>query len=273
MPKYHIFVEYSESGKSGVRFNVSQEELVRTFATPFTLGQPFWFMGKLLNPQKVVKAIIFWSYETADKLIMPNKENLLAAKDKKYLIESIVKGKVKGAYICTEKFLPSTEKTVALAQSAKSVSDERRRIFVVCGTDNEMKKVITDALTKLRLVPVVMCEEQSQGRKIVERFEEYADVGFAVVLLSPDDFVYVKEESPTKRKLRPRQDVVFELGFLLGRLGEGKVLVFFRECVNFEGPTDFEGLKLLHSMTGIAGSLPSFVNSLPVDIVSMLTES
>ncbi len=38
--------------------------------------------------------------------------------------------------------------------------------------------------------------------------------------------------------------MVFELGFLLGRLGEGKVLVFFRECVNFEGPTDFEGLKV-----------------------------
>ena len=89
-----------------------------------------------------------------------------------------------------------------------------------------------------------MCEEPSQGRKIVERFADYADVGFAVVLLSPDDFVYAKEESPTKRKLRPRQDVVFELGFLLGRFGEGKVLVFFRECVNFEGLTDFEGLKV-----------------------------
>ena len=89
-----------------------------------------------------------------------------------------------------------------------------------------------------------MCEEPSQGRKIVERFADYADVGFAVVLLSPDDFVYVKDESPTKRKLRPRQDVVFELGFLLGKLGKGNVLVFFRECANFEIPTDFEGMKV-----------------------------
>ena len=88
------------------------------------------------------------------------------------------------------------------------------------------------------------CEEPSQGRKIVERFAEYADVDFAVVLLSPDDSVYVKDESPTKRKLRPRQDVVFNLGFLLGKLGEGRVLVLLRECVNFEGPTDFEGLKV-----------------------------
>jgi predicted nucleotide-binding protein len=242
-PKYHIYVEYAEPDKSGIRFNVPQEELVRTFSSPFTMGQPFWFLGKLLNPNKVIKPVIFWSYPTADKLTLPNQENLVATKDKKYLIENILKGKVKGAYLCTEKFLSQTEKTMAPPQQAMSGSDVRRRIFVVCGTDGEMKQAVTNALTKLRLVPLVMCEEPSQGRKIVERFQEYDDVGFAVVLLSPDDSVYVKDEPPTKRKLRPRQDIVFEFGFLLGKLGKGNVLVFFRECPNFEIPTDFEGIK------------------------------
>ena len=107
-----------------------------------------------------------------------------------------------------------------------------------------MKKALTGALTKLSLMPLVMCEEPSQGKKIVENFSrDYADVAFAVVLLSPDDFAYAKNEAATKRKLRPQQDVVFELGFLLGKLGKGNVLVFFRECANFEIPTDFEGIK------------------------------
>jgi hypothetical protein len=96
-PKYHIYVEYAEQDKSGIRFNVPQEELVRTFSSPFTMGQPFWFLGKLLNPNKVIKAVIFWSYQTADKLTLPNQENLVAAKDKKCVIENILKGKVKGA--------------------------------------------------------------------------------------------------------------------------------------------------------------------------------
>ena len=243
-PKYHIYVEYAEPDKSGVRFNVPQEELVRTFSSPFSMGQPFWFLGKLLNPTKVIKAVIFWSYQTADKLTLPNQENLVSAKDKKNLIENILKGKVKGAYLCTEKFLSSTEKIMAPTPQAISGSDVRRRVFVVCGTDGEMKQAVTNALTKLRLVPVVMCEEPNQGRKIVEHFQDYADVGFAVVLLSPDDFAYSKDESPTKRKLRPRQDVIFELGFLLGKLGRSNVLVFQRECQNFEGPTDFEGIKV-----------------------------
>ena len=243
-PKYHICVEYAEPGKSGIRFNIPQEELVRTFSSPFTMGQPFWFLGKLLNPTKVIKAVIFWSYQAADKLTLPNQENLVAAKDKKYLIENILKGKVKGAYLCTEKFLTSTEKTMFPAQQAILGSDVRRRIFVVCGTDGEMEQAVTNALTKLKLVPLVLCEEPSQGRKIVEHFQEYSDVGFAVVLLSPDDSVYVKDEPPTKRKLRPRQDVVFELGFLLGKLGKSNVLVFFKECAYFEIPTDFEGIKV-----------------------------
>ena len=194
VPKYHICIEYAEPEKSGIRFNVSQEELVRTFATPFTAGQPFWFMGRLLNPIKVTKAVLFWSYETADKLTLPNHESLVAAKDKKYLIESILKSKVKGAYLCTEKFLCSPEKNIAPTHSSVSASGSmHRRIFVVSGEDDEMKQALTGALTKLGLVPVVLCEEPSQGRKIVEHFKDYADVGFAVVLLSPDDYVYARK--------------------------------------------------------------------------------
>jgi len=244
VPKYHIYLEYAEPDKSGMRFNVLQEELVRTFSSPFSMGQPFWFLGKLLNPTKVIKAIIFWSYQTADKLTFPNQENLVAAKDKKYLIKNILTGKVKGAYLFTDKFLSSTEKSMTLTQQEMAGSNLRRRVFVVCGTDGEMKQAVTNALAKLRLVPVVMCEEPSQGRKIVEHFQDYADIGFAVVLLSPDDFGYSKDESSTKRKLRPRQDVVFELGFLLGKLGKGNLLVFCREFIDFEGPTDFEGMKV-----------------------------
>jgi predicted nucleotide-binding protein len=244
-PKYHIYIEYAEPDKSGIRFNVPQEELVRTFSSPFTMGQPFWFLGKLLNPTKVIKVVIFWSYQTADKLTLPNQENLVGAKDKKYLIESVLKGKVKGAYLCTEKFLSPIEKTMTSTHEATSDSDINRRVFVVCGQDSEMKQAVTNALAKLRLVPVVICEEPSQGRKIVEHFQEYNDVDFALVLLSPDDSVYVKDEPPTKRKLRPRQDVVFELGFLLGKLGKSNVLVLFREYSNFEIPSDFEGIKVV----------------------------
>lgn len=246
-PKYHIYIEYEDPEKSGIRFNISEEELVRTFVTPFTAGQPFWFMGRLLNPLKVATVVIFWSYETADKLVLPNQETIATCKDKKFVMDSISKGKVKGAYLYTEKFLltPTDKKAVASGLSATSnlPVNMRRRIFVAHGSDDEMKQATIGALGKLGLAPVLMREQTSQGRKIVEAFADYADVSFAVVLLSPDDFAYAKDNAPAKRKLRPAQDVIFELGFFLGRLGKDNVLVFYRELENFEVPTDFEGVR------------------------------
>jgi len=204
-------------------------------------------MGRLLNPIKVVKIVIFWSYQTADQLHLPNQESLIAAKDKKYLIDNLLKGKVKGVYLCTEEFVAVTPKNPAQATQAQPVvlapSGIPRRIIVVSGTDEIMKQTITGALRKLGLVAIVMSEEPCQGKKIVERFADYADVGFALVLLSPDIYVYPKGEEATKRERVPKQDVTLMFGFLLGKLGKDKVLAFYRESPNFAFPIEFEGFK------------------------------
>ncbi len=248
VPKYHIYIEYSEPGKSGVRFNVSHAELVGSFEEPFAHGEPFWFMGRLLNPIKVAKVVIFWSYETADQLRLPNHESLVATKDKKYLIDNIQKGKVKGAYLCTEEFVAVTQKnmepTSQAPQTASTPCGPPRRIIVVSGTDESIKQTITGALRKLGLAAVVMSEEPSQGKKIVDRFADYADVGFAVVLLSPDVYVYPKGEEATKRQRTPNQDVTLMFGFLLGKLGKDRVLAFYKETPNFRIPVEFEGVKI-----------------------------
>jgi predicted nucleotide-binding protein len=241
-PKYHIYIQYNEPDKTGFRFNITQEELVRTFTGPYNEGKPFWFLGRLLNPIKVQKAVIFWSYEAANMLDLPNLENLISAINKKYMLECVEQGKVKGAYLCTEKFLTKPQAATALSVAPSS---GKRRVLVASGSDDEMKQALTWALSKLWLVPVVLCEEPAHGKKIIERFNDYADVGFAVVLLSPDDYVYAKTEEPTKRKLKPNQDVIFELGYLLGKLGKDKVLVLFRESEKgaFNVNIDFEGIK------------------------------
>jgi predicted nucleotide-binding protein len=246
VPKYHIYIEYSEPDKSGVRYNVSRAEVAGGFQEPFAKGEPFWFLGRLLNPIKVAKVVIFWSYQTADQLHLPNRESLLAAKDKKYLIDNVLKGKVVGTYVCTEEFVAVTQNTAPNphAQTAASTpSGVPRRIIVVSGTDELMKQTITEALRKLGLAAVVMSEEPRQGKKIVDGFADYADVGFAVVLLSPDMYVYPKGEEATKRERIPSQDVTFMFGFLLGKLGKDKVHAFYKENPNFRFPLEFEGVK------------------------------
>ncbi|MCW3995481.1 MAG: nucleotide-binding protein [Candidatus Bathyarchaeota archaeon] len=244
-PKYHIYIEYAEPDKTGFRFNLSRAELTGAFQEAFTSGEPFWFIGRLLNPAKVVKIVIFWSHQTADQLRLPNQESLVVAKDKKAVIDSIQKGKVKGAYVCTEEFIALTQTvpTATPSPAASVPSGMPRRVIVVAGADEQIKQTITSALKKLGLAAVVMSEEPSQGKKIVERFMDYADVGFAVVLLSPDVYVYPKGEEATKRQRTPNQDVTLMFGFLLGKLGKDRVLAFYRENPNFKVPIEFEGVK------------------------------
>jgi hypothetical protein len=109
LPKYHVYLEY-EKEKPNVRFNLSEEELVRTFVTPYTEGKPFWFCGKLLNRSKVERVIIFWSIEDCGKLVLPNREEVANHPDKKFVMSYICAGRVKGVQVCTDKFLQSTER-------------------------------------------------------------------------------------------------------------------------------------------------------------------
>jgi predicted nucleotide-binding protein len=238
-------VQYAEPERTGFRFNLTAEELNRTFVEPFTTNRPFWFTGRLLDPAKVTKVVLFWSYEPADKLKLPSQESLAASKDKKYQIENILKSKVMGTYLCTEQFIAQTEKLEPVLDRELSASNKRQRLFVVSGSDFLMRQAAVAALSKLFLVPVVLQEQPNSGRKILTNFTSYIDMKFALVLLSPDDCVYPKDDKTTKSKLKPRQDIIFLLGYLLGKLGLEKVLVLFRESQNFEIPNDFEGVKFV----------------------------
>jgi len=107
--KYHVYIECADAKeKPAIRFNLTHEELDRTFVTPYSAGKPFWFCGKLLTPVKVAKTIIFYSAESADKLVLPNREEVANHPDKKFVMDYILRGKVKAVTVCTEKFLPPT---------------------------------------------------------------------------------------------------------------------------------------------------------------------
>ncbi len=115
-----------------------------------------------------------------------------------------------------------------------------QRIFVVHGHDNEMVETVARFIIKLGFEPIILREQPNQGRTIIEKFEDYADVPFAIVLFSPDDFGKATDEDSLKP--RPRQNVVFELGFFIGKLGRDKVVVLHKVVENFEMLSDFQGV-------------------------------
>ena len=109
------------------------------------------------------------------------------------------------------------------------------KIFISYGQDKAAKTTVAKFIESLGLKPVILDQQPSKGQTIIDKFEEQADkAGFAIVLLTPDDVGSSKATG--KRKLRARQDVIFELGYLLGGLGGERVCALYKEGI--ELPSD-----------------------------------
>lgn len=118
------------------------------------------------------------------------------------------------------------------------------KIFIVHGHDENFKNEVSEVLKKLKLEPVILHEQPDQGRTIIEKFEDHSEkVGFAVILISPDDYGYSKKDGETWKKLRPRQNVIFELGYFSGKLGRKRVMTIVKKGnEEIELLSDFSGV-------------------------------
>jgi predicted nucleotide-binding protein len=123
-------------------------------------------------------------------------------------------------------------------QSFKKATTSNR-IFIVHGRNNELKETAARFIEKLGLIPIILHEQTNKGKTIIEKFEDYSDVGFAIVLMTPDDIGYLLEDENNKKQ-RARQNVVFELGYFIGKLGRTKVAAIVKG--NIEVPTDINGV-------------------------------
>jgi predicted nucleotide-binding protein len=112
-----------------------------------------------------------------------------------------------------------------------------QKVFVVHGHDEAANQEVARFLEKLKLETTILREQPDQGRTIIEKFEAYAsEVAFAVVLLTPDD---VAGAAPPHSS-RARQNVIFELGYFVGRLGRGRACLLRKGEV--EIPSDLYGV-------------------------------
>ncbi|MBC2382236.1 nucleotide-binding protein [Pseudomonas sp. WS 5106] len=112
-----------------------------------------------------------------------------------------------------------------------------RRVFVVHGHDDGSREMVARFLEKVGFEAVILHEQANQGRTVIEKVEAHGDVGFAVVLLTPDDEGCVKGGTPEPRA---RQNVILELGYFIGRLGRGKVCALKKGAL--EIPSDYAGV-------------------------------
>jgi predicted nucleotide-binding protein len=131
----------------------------------------------------------------------------------------------------------------------------KKEIFIAHGKDlnplNELRTMLVD----FGLTPVVLSEQPSGGKTVIEKLEAYSDVGFVFVILTPDDlggFVEMGSKWSRPQRLRkflktayprPRQNVILEFGFFVGKLGRDRIACLLKKPV--EQPSDMQGIVYL----------------------------
>ena len=112
------------------------------------------------------------------------------------------------------------------------------KVFIVHGHDGELKQSVARIIEKQGIKPNILTEQANQGKTIIEKFENYSDVGGAICLFTADDIGRANAESSDH--FRARQNVVFETGYFIGKLGRDHIVILADDGI--EMPSDLSGV-------------------------------
>lgn len=143
-----------------------------------------------------------------------------------------------------------------LSDSTKeAVTRNKRKVFIVHGRDNEVKQEVSRFIESLGLETIILHEQANSGMTIIEKIERYTnDADYALVLYTPCDQGRGHHEKKTHAaKDRARQNVVFEHGYLMAKLGRDNVCSLVKGDI--ETPNDISGVVYVNLDFGGAWKL------------------
>jgi hypothetical protein len=118
--------------------------------------------------------------------------------------------------------------------------------FIIHGHNDVTKLEVARFVEKsLGKEAIILHEQPNKGKTVIEKFESFSEVDFAIALWTADDLGKAGKE--TELNARARQNVIFETGYFIGKLGRERVIILFEEGV--EMPSDYKGVVYI-SLSG-----------------------
>ena len=148
-------------------------------------------------------------------------------------------------------YIIETQVTEQLKKGKKANGPPSENVFIVHGSDHKPMKELKAILIECGLNPIILHEQPSGSRTIVEKLEKYSDVGYAFVILTPDDVGGIKHSYDKYLKSldirlidnfeqRARQNVILEFGYFIGKLTLERVCCLHKGKVGL--PSDMHGI-------------------------------
>jgi predicted nucleotide-binding protein len=156
--------------------------------------------------------------------------------------KTLILGALVGAELALEDEAIKEIGSVEVSSAGISISN---KVFIVHGHDEKAKNELEIFLKELGLQPIVLHRQADEGQTIIEKFEKHADVGYAFILLTPDEVSYSAnqeslEDNEKRKEYRARPNVIFEFGYFVGKLGRQRVCCLYTGNVTL--PSDISGL-------------------------------
>lgn len=146
--------------------------------------------------------------------------------------------KVKACAMGLEKSIELLSSYIADMEDVDVFTYDYTKVFIVHGHDGEIKESVARLIEKQGIEAVILSEKTNRGKTIIEKLEKHSKVGGAICLFTPDDLG--KEKTESRNKPRARQNVVFEAGYFMGKLGRDHVVIIADEKVDM--PSDLRGI-------------------------------
>lgn len=114
-----------------------------------------------------------------------------------------------------------------------------KSIFIVHGHNNAIKESVARFVEQLEYESIILHEQADAGKTIIEKLEaSISNICYGIVIYTSCD--KGKGNNESRYKPRARQNVIFEHGYLLGKLGRSKVCCLYEKGV--ERPSDLDGV-------------------------------
>lgn len=241
---YHVKIELNEKNKKDYHTELSEldktdvNEIIDDVVTPYLLEEEFLFDGRMLTKLIIRSLKIYTTEEVSQSLVSmednKNRNNQFFFSSDK---DNVVTYDRYSKDITKEIFKNISSKTVK--EKIPKINNDNNKVFIVHGHDNEAKLEVARFIEKIDFIPIILHEQVSNSKTIIEKIESYSDVGFGVVIYTDCDVGAKKSDSENLNK-RARQNVVFEHGFLMGKLGRSNICSLVKGDI--EVPNDISGI-------------------------------
>jgi predicted nucleotide-binding protein len=123
------------------------------------------------------------------------------------------------------------------SDKAINKTSHKKNIFIVHGHNDSIKDKVANFISKLGIEPIILNKQTNRGQTLLEKFEEYSDIKTAIIIFTNEDMGNYNDGSEYEK--RAGQNMIFEAGYFLGKLGKKNTIVIAEQGVML--PSVLEG--------------------------------